>query len=146
MFFITGLRAELVSALMRNHGLEVDLVDVFNVAFEGGALGMVGGTGNAGVNRRLALAVTCEAGCFLVDTLARVAMIRRKDGSAEDLIQLPRRRDRYMVTHNFVTVVLGREENGSPGEVGWRTVELLDAAYRSAAENGAVVAVAELYP
>jgi hypothetical protein len=44
-----------------------------------------------------------------------------------------------------VDVVLGRAENGSPGEVGWRTVELLDAAYRSAAANGAGVEIAELY-
>jgi predicted dehydrogenase len=145
MFFVTGLRAQQVSAMMRNHGLDVDLVDVFNVAFEGGAVGMVGGTANAGVSRRVALAVYCEDGCFLVDTLARVAMIRRNDGAVEDLTQLPRLRSRYGVTDNFVNVVLGREENGSPGEVGWRTVELLDAAYRSAEENGAVVDVAELY-
>jgi len=146
MFFVTGLRAQQVSAMMRNHGLEVDLVDVFNVAFEGGAVGMVGGTANAGVSRRVALAVYCEAGCFLVDTLARVATIRRNDGVVEDLTQLLRPRTHYMVTRNFVNVVLGREENGSPGEVGWRTVELLDAAYRSAAVNGAVVDVADLYP
>jgi len=57
----------------------------------------------------------------------------------------PRQWNRYAVTHNFVDVVLGRAENVSPGEVGWRTVELLDAAYRSAAVNGAPVLVSELY-
>ena len=29
--------------------------------------------------------------------------------------------------YDLANIVLGREENGSPGEVGWRTVELLDA-------------------
>jgi predicted dehydrogenase len=145
LFFITGLRAEQVHALMRNHGLALDLVDAFTVAFEGGAVGMVGGTGNAGLNYRMALSVYCEEGCFLADTLAGVALIRRKDGSTEDLTALPRPHMRRGVTHNFVDLILGRAENGSPGEVGWRTVELLEAAYRSAARNGAGVQVSELY-
>lgn len=37
-----------------------------------------------------------------------------------------------------VNVVLGSEESSSQGEPGRRTLELLDAVYRSAAENGAV--------
>jgi predicted dehydrogenase len=145
LFFVTGLRAEQVHALMRNHGLAVDLIDAITVGFEGGAIGMVGGTGNAGLNYRMALTVYCEDGCFLADTLARVALIRRKDGSTEDLTGLPRPQLRSTVTHNFVDVILGRAENGSSGEVGWRTVELLDAAYRSAAQNGAGVRIADLY-
>jgi predicted dehydrogenase len=145
MFFVTGLRSEQVNAQMRNHGLAVDLVDAMLVAFEGGALGLVGGTGNSGRNHRMALSVYCDEGCLLFDSLARVAMIRQKDGTAEDLMDLPRTWTRHRVTHNFVDVVLGRAENGSPGEVGWRTVELLDAAYRSAAANGEVVRTEELY-
>jgi predicted dehydrogenase len=145
LFFITGLRAQQVHALMRNHGLTVDLVDAITVAFEGGAVGMVGGTGNAGLNYRMALSVYCEDGCFLADTLAAVALIRRKDGSTEDLTALPRPPMRRGATDNFVDVILGRAENGSSGEIGWRTVELLDAAYRSAAQNGAGVPISDLY-
>jgi predicted dehydrogenase len=144
MFFVTGLRAESVHALMRNHSLAVDLVDVYSVAFEGSAIGMVGGTGNAGRNHRLALAVYCEDGCFVSDTLAGVSQVRRRDGTVEDLISAERP-DRFATTRNFIDVVLGRAPNGSPGEVGWRTVELLDAAYRSAAAGGAGVDIAELY-
>ena len=147
MFFVTGLRAQSVHALMRNHSLAVDLVEVYSVAFEGNAIGMVGGTGNAGRNHRLALAVYCEEGCFVTDTLAGFAQVRRRDGTAEDLAVgvVGERADRYITTHNFVDVVLGRAPNGSPGEVGWRTVELLDAAYRSAAAGGAAVEIAGLY-
>ncbi len=144
MFFVTGLRAQSVHALMRNHSLAVDLVDAYSVAFEGSAIGMVGGTGNAGRNRRLALAVYCEEGCFVSDTLAGLAQVRRHDGTVEDFAMV-KQSDRYAATRNFVDVVLGRAPNGSPGEVGWRTVELLDAAYRSAAAGGAGVDVAELY-
>jgi len=145
MFFVTGLRVAQVSAIMRNHGLAMDLVDAMAVGFEDGAIGVVGGTGNAGINHQMALTVYCEAGCFMVDSISRTGMIRRKDGSGEDLSATPRQWNRYAVTHNFVDVVLGRAENVSPGEVGWRTVELLDAAYRSAAVNGAPVLVSELY-
>jgi predicted dehydrogenase len=41
---------------------------------------------------------------------------------------------------------LGQAANGSPAEDGWRTVELLDAAYRSAARQGQPVWVKDLYP
>lgn len=145
VFFITGLRAAQVHAQMRNHGLAVDLVDAMTVAFEDDAVGLIGGTGNAGRNYRMALTVYCENGCFLADTLAGAAMIRYNDGRVEDLTAMPRPRNRHAVTHNFVDTILGRAENGCPGEIGWRTVEFLDAAYRSAEQNGAGVRIKDLY-
>lgn len=154
MFFLTGLRAKKVHALMHNHGLAVDLVDTMAVEFENNALGMVGGTGNAGKNYRMALSVDCEKGCFVSDSMARFGIIRKPDGTEEELFSHPPRSDRgdrprqrreYPTTRNFIEVILGREENGSPGEVGWRTVELLDAAYRSARDDGRGVNISELY-
>ena len=52
---------------------------------------------------------------------------------------------RMATTHNLVDVILGAAPNGSPAETGWRTVELLDAAYRSAARQGQAVWVRDLY-
>ena len=46
---------------------------------------------------------------------------------------------------NLVDVIVGGAPNHSPPEVGWRTVELLDAAYRSAADEGRRVQVSSLY-
>lgn len=157
MFFLTGLRAKKVHALMRNHGLAVDLVDTMTVEFESGALGMVGGTGNAGRNYRLALTIYCEQGCFVSDSMAMYGVIRKPDGTEEELFpRLPRPRGKrgersrgqrreYPTTRNFIEVILEREDNGSPGEVGWRTVELLDAAYRSAREDGRGILIKDLY-
>ncbi|MDF1512436.1 MAG: Gfo/Idh/MocA family oxidoreductase [Anaerolineae bacterium] len=154
MFFITGLRAKKVHALMHNHGLNVDLIDTMTVEFEDDALGMVGGTGNAGKNYRLAMSIYCEQGCLVTDTMARIGVIRRPDGSEEELFKRPehprgegrsRERRDYPTTRNFIEVILGREENGSPAEVGWRTVELLDAAYRSANADGNGVYISDLY-
>ena len=147
MFFITGLRARRVHALMNRHGLALDLVDAMTVEFEGGALGMVGGTGNAGSCYRLALTVNCERGSLLSDSQAPASLICRQDGSREELQeQHPYREMKYIVTTNFVDLILGRAENGSPGEIGLKTVELLDAAYRSAQTDGQAVLIEHLYP
>lgn len=46
--------------------------------------------------------------------------------------------DRYpkeMMSHHLVDVLLGRDVNRSPGELGMRVVELLEAAYCSASER-----------
>jgi hypothetical protein len=40
---------------------------------------------------------------------------------------------------------LGSENNHAPGEVGWRAVEILDAAYQSVQENGRPIFIEELY-
>ncbi|RIK43134.1 MAG: hypothetical protein DCC55_06535 [Chloroflexi bacterium] len=120
MFYVTGLRARCVHALMHNHGLPLDLVDAMLVEFEDGPLGVVSGTGNQDIHRR--------------------------DGASE-AIQVPaeERYPRFATAQNLVDVVSGQASNGSPVEAGWRTVELLDAAYHSAAKNGQVVFIQQLY-
>jgi predicted dehydrogenase len=147
LFFVTGLRVQHVLALMHNHGLPLDLVDVMLVAFEGEALGMVGGTGNSH-NHRLDLQVRCERGGLDLDIVNQILSIQQPDGKVETLGPVPGREayPRYAPAHNLVEVILGQAENGSPAEYGWRTVELLDAAYRSAARQGQPVWVKDLYP
>ena len=147
MFFVTQLRAQRALALMRNHDLPLDLVDAMAVEFAGGALGMVGGTGN-GIHRKLDLQVHCERGCIDMDMVAATTIIRRHDGSQEALDPLAGEQagyPRFAPADNLVEVVLGRSENGSPAEIGWATVELLDAAYRSAHNGGQAVAIQDLY-
>lgn len=144
LFFITNLKPQRVQALMNNHGLKVDLVDAFSVAFNNGAIGLVGGTGNAGRNYRIDLTVYGTEGCYLSDSLAQVAFLRSKDGQQEDLLPGASTPD-YPTTKNFIDVILGRAESQAPGEIAWRAVELLDAAYRSAQNNGQPVDVEELY-
>lgn len=145
MFFVTGLRARRVHALMANHDLPVDLVDAMAVAFDNGAVGTVGGTGNAGRNSKMSLTVYCSKGCIDADTRRRMMFIRRADGSDIPLSDRSAPTLRTATTHNLIDVILERAEVGAPGEIGWRTVELLDAAYRSAAADGEGVAIEELY-
>lgn len=145
LFYLTGLRAARVTALMNNHGLATDLVDAFAVGFEGGALGLVGGTGNAGGNYRSALAVYGSGGCYVADTLAGFTALRDQQGRPLPLEAGGPPPYPYSVTRNFVEVIQGRAENHAPGSIGWRAVELLEAAYRSAQLGGQPVLVEDLY-
>jgi predicted dehydrogenase len=146
LFFVTGLQVQHVLALMRNHGLPLDLVDVMAVAFEGGALGMVGGTGNSH-NHRLDLQVRCERGGLDLDIVSQILSVQTPDGRIETYPPAPggEHYPRSATANNLVDVILGVAANGSPAEDGWRTVELLDAAYRSAAAHGQPVWVKDLY-
>jgi len=147
MFFVTQLRARRVHALMRNHNLPLDLVDAITVEFEGGALGTVGGTGN-GIQRKLDLQIHCERGCIDMDLVADTTVVRYGDGRQETLdppTDATPSYPRFAPADNLVDIVLGRAENQSPATIGWRTVELLDAAYRSAKADGQAVAIAQLY-
>lgn len=149
MFFTTGLRAKRVHALMHNHGLPLDLVDAMTVEFEGEARGNVGGVGNTGRTGggKLDLLIFCEHGCVDMDALQGNTTIHRFGQEPERFIaqneteQYPR----FATSQNLVDVILGRAPNGSPGEIGLRTVELLDAAYRSASVDGQAVQVGDLY-
>ncbi len=144
LFFVTGLRVSRVQARMASHGLPLDLVNVIQVEFEGGALGTVSGTSNSFLPESR-LVIGCARGSVLLDLFAGTTVIRAEGGEQEHLPpaadhDLPR-----APVRNLVGVALGVEEPGSPAEVGRRAVELLDAAYRSADADGRPVALAELY-
>lgn len=146
LFFVTGLRPRRVHASMANHGLPVDLVDAMTVEFADGALGSVAGTGN---HRGLTfqLQIYCEEGWIAIDGRAGVATIHRDVDEGEETVPDERRETPlgYTTGHNLVDVILGKAENGSPAQVGWRAVELLDAAYRSAGRDGQPLDIEELY-
>lgn len=147
LFFVTDLRANRVLCLMNNQGLNVDLVDVMAVEFMGGALGTVSGSGNAH-GGKLDLQIHCAHGSVDIDVVTGSVVICGPDGLHEELGS-PAESDevhgRYVTSHNLVDMILGKDANGAPGEVGWRTVELLDAAYRSARRDGAAVTIDSLY-
>jgi predicted dehydrogenase len=145
MFGVTGLRARRVQAAMNNLGRAVDMVGVFLVEFEGGALGTVGGTGNATAAHRTSLAVYGEEGAYVADSLAGFAGLYHKDGAREELSWSPVMSTRYNTTTNFIDTLLGRAANRAPGEIGWRAVELLEAAYRSSQRGGEPVLIDDLY-
>jgi predicted dehydrogenase len=157
MFYLTGLKPVSVMALMDNLDVRVDVVDAAIARLDNGALATVGSTGAThGGDGKLDVQIYCEGGWVDLDYIAAAGKIYYADGRVEDVTPAPDTPDlsykeyylypAHLPARNFVDVVLGRAENQSPGEVGWRTVEFLEAAYRSAAAEGQSVAVASLYP
>lgn len=148
LFFISGLRARTVQAKMHNLGLAVDVVNALLIEFESGALATIGGTGNIPGGHKIDLQIYCADGWVDIDESKATAVIQGKDAPREEFAPLEggNRADRhYATTHNLVEMILGRAANGAPGEIGLRVVEVLDAAYRSAAGEGVTVRVEDLY-
>ncbi|MEZ4734585.1 MAG: Gfo/Idh/MocA family oxidoreductase [Caldilineaceae bacterium] len=149
LFFVTDLRISRVHALMHHHGLAVDLVGAITAEFEGGALGTIGGTGNlgGGNGRKQIVQIYGEHGSLDIDIVSGAATIYRRGQPPEAIEPVVGERDyrRNAPAHNLARLCLGQGSNESPGTVGWRVVELLDAAYRSAQQDGKGVTRAELY-
>lgn len=149
LFFITDLRVKRVHALMQQHGLAVDLVGAITAEFEGGALGTIGGTGNlgGGDGRKQTVQIYGEDGSIDIDIVTGEAMIYRRGQppAAIEPVVSERAYRHSAPAHNLVEIILGQAANHSPATVGWRVVELLDAAYRSARQDGHSVTREELY-
>jgi predicted dehydrogenase len=90
--------------------------------------------------------VYCEHGRIVLEEIQSTLYVRKHDGMEMRYGPLPaeQRYPMFAPANNLVEVILGRGKNESPPEVGVRTVELLDAAYRSAGAGGAPVRVADL--
>ncbi len=159
MHFITGLRPVRVLALMNNLDARADVVDAITAQMDNGALANIGSTGNLQVSDGglLPLHIACERGRLDIECVAGVMHVRHPDGTDEQFEPLlvedtPDGADQPEESYplratatNLVDVIIGAQPNGSPAECGWHTVELLDAAYRSAAQNGQAVNVESLY-
>ncbi len=151
LFYTTEARIRRVQARMADHGLSVDLLVACTVEFENGTLGTFGGTGHvSGGGQSTRLTIFCERGWLDIDDTAGTLQLRRADGSRESIdagtdADAAEKRYFYGPIHNFADVITGAAANHCSGAIGWRAVELLEAAYRSAARTGAAVTLEELY-
>jgi predicted dehydrogenase len=152
LFFITGLQADTVTAFMENFDVAVDVADAIAVRFKPvgsyPAVGVLGSTGNIsmGDTGQLEVQVFCEKGRLALEQIQSTLYVRAPDRGEQRYGPLPED-DRYLrfaPANNLVDVILGKGKNESPAEVGVRVVELLDAAYRSSADGGRPVRIAEL--
>jgi predicted dehydrogenase len=152
LFFVTGLQAERVTAFMGNWDVKVDVVDAISARFAPAngqaAVGTSGSTGNIGEGDggQLETGIYCERGYLRLDQGQSSLYVRRHDGREERFGPEPveNRYPRFATSANLVDVILGRGENGSPGAMGAKVVELLEAAYISAANKGLPVNVADI--
>jgi predicted dehydrogenase len=137
LFWLTGLRAEEVYAQMTAPGARVDLYDAMVVRFQGGAIGTVSGAGSvpdAGPFQ-VDIRIFGDQGNLLLDAERERVEVRRHDGTVTQVPVTPGE-GAYACDgppNRFIDLILGKTtRNDSPGEAGARSVELLDAAYRSA--------------
>jgi predicted dehydrogenase len=150
--WITGLRGAQVFAFMSTAlNAPVELYDACAVRYANGAIGTISGgaahTGYDDNKHQLELRAIGSAGHFACDLQREMVWLYRPDGPE---IKLDVAAGDALYNDDgppnaLVDLALGRTvENCSPGELGARTVELLDAAYRSArsGEAEAVAAVA----
>lgn len=139
MFWLTGLRAESVFATMSRPGSKVDLYDALSVRYRGGAIGVVSGAATLPPGSPWAFQVDIRIfgskGLIHIDLPGDHVSFHSHDGRH---ITAPIQPDDgiYLCDeppHRFIELILGLStENNSSGEVATRSVELLDAAYRSA--------------
>lgn len=138
--WLTGLRGEQAFALMSAPlDAPVELHDAISVRYRGGAVGTVAGGSchvGAGNNKhQLEVRAIGSEGQLHVDVEREIAWLWRNDGT-EIRVEIEPDGGAYDCdgpADALIDLALGKEvENSSPGELAARTVELLDAAYRSA--------------
>lgn len=136
--WLTGARGKEAFALMSAPlGARVELHDAIAVRYENGAIGTLGGgschLGSGNNKHQVEIRAIGSRGQFHVD-LEREIVWRYR--SPEDDVRLPLEEDAGLYdcigpVDALVDLPRGRGTNNSPGELGARTVEILDAAYRS---------------
>lgn len=144
--WLTDLHATEVFALMSApYSAPVELHDAVVMRFEGGAIGtMDGGSSHVNANNnkhQLELRVIGSEGQFLLDLEREALWLFR----APDIDVRPSLEPDAGVydcagpPHALVDLALGKDvQNCSPGWLGARTVEVLDACYRSVREEALV--------
>jgi predicted dehydrogenase len=145
LLFMTGLDPERVAAFMDHGSAAVDVVDALTLCFRNGALGVVGSTGAVvpvSHTDTLEYIIHGSAGHLHFDVMDGSLRLYAEDGITDEPT-LPVA-DRYPMgapARNLVDLARGVGTNGSPVSFGQRTVEVLDAAYRSAGQDGTSVAI-----
>lgn len=149
MFYLApSLRAEVVTAFMNNLDTRVDVADAIAVRMNNGAVATVGSTGNIGKGDGGIVEIHLHGskGRVMVDAISGALHLRCHDGREERLAPSYPAYPGGVPSERFVKLIRGEARNEFPGrDNGLHTVELLDAAYRSAAQGGMPVRVSSLY-
>ena len=137
LFRIVDIEPSRVFALTGKSPTGVDYYDAAVVQFTGGATASVSGSATAPKHRgnQIDLRVFGSEGMLALDIERERLEVRRRDGR-DTVVEMPPGSGAYACIkplNALVDICLGRKvENQSPGIVGMRAVEVLDALYRSA--------------
>ena len=145
LFWLTGLRAREVTCRMAAPNVQVDLYNAATVTFTNGALGTVSGAATLpdGSKFQVDIRIFGDEGILLIDVERERVELRRHDGKNEQ-ITIPFNAGDYECDtppNRFIELIGGHGVNDSPGEAAARSVELIDAMFRSAIAGGQPVTV-----
>lgn len=147
VLWVTGRQVSEVSAYMTNRDLAVDLVDAIAYRLDNGAVGTMASTGSLrpGQPSQQEFRYYGSEGFLLQDLLAGTIETHFNDGSSERLE--PLLPDEIFpaeaTSRGFADLIAGRAENLAPSLVAAHVVEFLEAAYLSAARDGARIEIAD---
>lgn len=135
LLWVSGLTVAEVSAFMDNCGTPVDINSALSMRFTSGAQGNISVVGDATIFHE-DITIWCERGVFLYRNGA--LEVAGTDGKRTPMSKddLPEGQN---IDQNFVGAIRGENEIGAPPICGLRTIELTEAAWKSAAQNGAPV-------
>ena len=136
VFWITDLYVTELFAYMEKFDLQVDLVNAISYKLNNGAVGTMAGTGNVGRDQD----ENQEFRYYGTDGQIRQDMIHGKaeifynDGISESLPDLigDEIYPANIPSRTLVDLIMGIGDNPAPGRSAARTVEFLEAAYKSA--------------
>lgn len=136
-FWLTGLQPRRVAALTTAPGSRVELYDALTVEFDGGVIGSFSGAATIPSDRgfQLDIRIFGADGVLSLDFERARLQVLRNDGDHYES-HLEADAGAYACDgppNNFVDLILGNtDENMTPGVVGMKAIEMVDAAYRSA--------------
>jgi len=132
VMWITGMKVTEVFAKCDNFGTEVDINSTLAMKFENGALGSMSVIGNAPCWHEDHTIVGSK-GAFYIRQGGVEEMIRQDAKGKKIKIKFPK----YSKNpdSNFVDCILGKDVPQTPPECGLRTIEVTEAAWKSAASG-----------
>ena len=139
VMWVTGMKVSEVAAYSVNFGGEVDINSTLAMKFENGALGSMSIIGNAPTWYEDHSIVGGKGAFYLRQTDSGDNLIQQDAVGHRVKINLPK----YTKSpdSNFLDCILGKDVPQTPPECGLRTIEVTEAAWKSAAAGGKPVKV-----
>jgi len=136
IMWTSGLTVESVAAYADNYDTEVDINSALSMRFTNGAQGNISIIGNCpGWWEDLTYVGTRGA---IYSRNGKITHVNVETGDVAEMVQMP---DAGDPDRNFIRTIRGEEEGQSTPLGGLRVIELTEAAWKSAAQNGVPVKV-----
>jgi predicted dehydrogenase len=136
ILWCTGLTVADVAAYIDNCGTPVDINSALSIRFTNGAQGNISVIGDSVVGWNEDISIWCDKGAFLYRNGTLSFVNEKGVKTTVDGESLP---PSHNIDEDFVKAIRGEKEIAAPPICGLRTIELTEAAWRSAAQNGVPV-------